>query len=314
MSGNVQTHLLHAYITDGWKNVDGWASPLLFERVMLIDTFQQQLGIMGHIGEIGVHHGKLFVMLYLLRRSGEKGIAIDLFDEQDLNVDKSGKGDRSIFVENVRNLAGDASQLEIMATDSTKITGADVSRLVGGKLRLLSIDGGHLKNIVAHDLHTATECLAEGGVVLVDDYLNPEFPGVTEGTLAFLADDKQLRPFCVSSQKLYLTTKGYEETYARLLYEEETGRSFNDRVKYNFVPGKTSPVRTADLLDTEVFCYSDDEYTSRQRLKRHMNDMQHRSRTVLSESEVWKQIRHSQAGQFLKNIANRLAPMRTATP
>lgn len=52
----------------------GWASPLLFERVMLIDKFQQQLEIVGHIGDIGVHHGQLFVMLYLLRRFGEKGI------------------------------------------------------------------------------------------------------------------------------------------------------------------------------------------------------------------------------------------------
>lgn len=225
-----------------------------------------------------------------------------------MNVDKSGKGDRSIFVDNVKTLTGDTSQLEILATDSTKITGADVSRLMGGTLRLLSIDGGHLKNIVTHDLQTATECLTDGGVVLVDDYLNPEFPGVTEGTLEFLTDNRQLRPFCVSRQKLYLTTKGYEETYARLLYEAETGRSFNDRVKYNFVPGKSSPVRTADLLDTEVFRYSDDEYTSQHRFKRHINGMRRNSRVVLSESAIWKQIRHSQAGQLMKHIANRLLP------
>lgn len=302
--------MLRSYITEEWKTVDGWASPALFARVMLIDKLQQQLEIVGHIGEIGVHHGKLFVMLYLLRRSGEKGIAIDLFEEQDLNVDKSGKGDRGIFVDNVRNLAGDTSQLEVLATDSMKISGADVCGLVGGKLRLLSIDGGHLKSIVSHDLLTATGCLTDGGVVLVDDYLNPEFPGVTEGTLAFLTKNQDLRPFCVSRQKLYLTTKGYEETYARLLYEEETGRSFNERVKYSFVPGKTGPVRTADLLDAEVFCYSDDEYTLQERAKKRVHDMQNKSRAVLGESAVWKRIRHSPAGHFLKGIADRLLPYR----
>lgn len=310
MSNERQAQLLDAYVRKHWKTIDGWASPLLFERVMLIHHLQRQLGVVGHVGEIGVHHGKLFIFLYLLRRSGERGIAIDLFEEQDLNIDKSGKGDRNIFIKNVERLAADPSALEILATDSTKITGADVSRLVGGKLRLLSIDGGHLKNIVAHDLKTAAECLTEGGVVLVDDYLNPEFPGVTEGTLAFLAEDRVLRPFCVSTQKLYLTTSGYEQRYARLLYEAETGRLFDERVKYSFALGKSSPVRIADLLDTEVLCYSDDEYTGLQRVKMRMKDLRRRTRVALSESVMWRKLRHSPGGAMLKAIANRVFPYR----
>ena len=310
MSEKDRACLLHAYITHGWKDVDGWAAPLLFERVMLIDQLQQQLGIKGHIGEIGVHHGKLFILLHLLRRAGERGLAIDLFEEQDLNVDKSGKGDRNIFVDHVHKLTGDGSQLEIFATDSTKISGADVSSLMGGKLRLLSIDGGHLKNIVAHDLQTAVGCLADGGVVLVDDYLNPEFPGVAEGTLAFLTANRDLRPFCVSTQKLYLTTRGYEDRYVRLLFEAETGRSFIDRVQYNFVPGRNCPVRTADLLDTEVLCYSDDEYTPLQRLMRRTREMRRHSRDTLSKSAIWKLVRHSPAGSLLKTVADRFLPYR----
>jgi hypothetical protein len=310
MSGNSRRQVLRTYITKGWKDIDGWASPSLFERVMRIDKIQERLGIVGHIGEIGVHHGRFFVFLYLLRRPREKGIAIDLFEDQDRNVDKSGKGDRSIFFDNVRRLTGDTSGLEIMATDSTQISGADVSRVVGGQLRLLSIDGGHLNHIVAHDLQTATECLAEGGVIFVDDYLNPEFPGVTEGTLAFLSDNKKLRPFCVSTQKLYLTTNGYEERYARSLYEAETGRSFGDRVKYSFVPGTNCPVRIADLLGTEVLCYSGDEYSLRERLKRRTKDMRRTLRNTLSETGVWKSIRHRAAGAVLKTIADRLFPYR----
>ena len=308
MTGGSHSSLLKLYVTKGWKSVGGWASPRLFERVILLDKLQQQLGITGHVGEIGVHHGKLFILLYLLRRASEKGIAIDLFEEQELNVDKSGKGDRSIFIDNVKNLTGDTSSLEILATDSTKISSDDVFRILDGRLRLLSIDGGHLKNIVAHDLRTASGCLADGGIVLVDDYLNPEFPGVAEGTLSFLMTNRELRPFCVSRQKLYLTTNGYEAKYTRLLYEEETGRSFSDRVKYSFVKGKNSPVRTAELLDTEVLCYSDDEYSSLQHLNKRIKDTRHKLKEILSESAAWKQIRGSAVGSLLKTIANRLLP------
>ncbi|MDA9981284.1 hypothetical protein N9H39_00795 [Gammaproteobacteria bacterium] len=54
-------------------------------------------------------------------------------------------------------MTGDTSDLEVLTTDSTSISGEDLIGIVGGKLRLLSIDGGHLKHIVEHDLQTATQ-------------------------------------------------------------------------------------------------------------------------------------------------------------
>jgi peptide chain release factor 2 len=51
--------------------------------------------------EIGVHHGRLFIPMALARRPGERALAIDVFEDQHLNVDHSGKGDRARFEENV---------------------------------------------------------------------------------------------------------------------------------------------------------------------------------------------------------------------
>ena len=53
---------------------------------------------------------------------------------------------------------------------------------MGGPLRFFSIDGGHLSHIVKHDLETAALSITDGGVIILDDYFNPEFPGVSEGT------------------------------------------------------------------------------------------------------------------------------------
>jgi hypothetical protein len=58
-------------------------------------------GTRGSVGEVGVHHGRLFILLYLLAEPDERAFAIDIFDEQHLNEDHSGQGDRKVFEENL---------------------------------------------------------------------------------------------------------------------------------------------------------------------------------------------------------------------
>jgi len=56
-----------------------------------------ELGIRGSLGEIGVHHGLLFIVLALSSGPDEQLFAVDVFGRQDLNIDKSGKGSRTWF-------------------------------------------------------------------------------------------------------------------------------------------------------------------------------------------------------------------------
>lgn len=299
---------LDLYVRRGHRAVEGWVSPLLFRRIICLDRLQRELGVVGHVGEIGVHHGQLFILLYLLRQAEERAVAIDLFEHQELNTDRSGAGDREIFLANITRWAGTPSAVEIIATDSTAISGQDVTTTVGDRLRLFSVDGGHQRETVTHDLRTASECLVAGGIVMVDDYLNPEFPGVAEATLAFLSSDTTLRPFCVSTQKLYLTTSDYAETYAHALYKAETGRSWSQERRHSFVKGIDSPIRTAELLDCTVVCYSDEVYRRSERLASSIRSLRRQLRHRASDNPVASAIGRGPLGRFAKQIGNKLFP------
>ena len=66
-----------------------------------IIEFQNSINRTSQLCEIGVHHGKSFIPM--LKFSGESVChCIDIFDEQSLNIDSSGKGDFSIFWKNIK--------------------------------------------------------------------------------------------------------------------------------------------------------------------------------------------------------------------
>jgi hypothetical protein len=69
--------------------------------IAALNERQRALDAKGGIAEIGVHHGKLFILLYLLGRPPEKAVAIDLFEDQHFNIDLSGSGDLAKFRRNL---------------------------------------------------------------------------------------------------------------------------------------------------------------------------------------------------------------------
>lgn len=72
------------------------------------------------------------------------------------------------------------------------------------KFSLIHIDGRHTESSVRNDLEFAEEHLDEGGVIVVDDYANPYFPGVASGTHQFLVRNG-FRPFLVTEGKMYIS-------------------------------------------------------------------------------------------------------------
>ena len=93
------------YIRRGKFYVDGWLRTEAAQIVVALTERQRSLGVAGGIAEIGVHHGKLFILLYLLGQASEKAVAIDLFEDQHLNVDQSGSGDLAKFRSNLERHA-----------------------------------------------------------------------------------------------------------------------------------------------------------------------------------------------------------------
>ena len=97
----------------------------------------------GNVADVGVDHGKLFILLCLLRSPKETAVAVDLFEDQDRNVDQSGAGNRERLTSNIRHHA-DMSGVIFEGRDSLQLDSNSLISVVGGRIRLFSIDGGRL--------------------------------------------------------------------------------------------------------------------------------------------------------------------------
>lgn len=208
---------LSNYRRFGIRSVQGWLEPDVLDvlEILLIGEPEK-----GGIAEIGVHHGKLFIGLQLLSPGGP-AVAMDLFDDQDMNIDRSGEGDRARFVRNVQRW-GDPSTLVIHQGDSTELSEDDLRGYLPDGARLFSVDGGHTKEIVRSDMRLAEQVCTDRGIVIADDVFNGSWPGVVEGTLAYLSDNAALRPFAIGFNKVFFARADaakdhYERLWARAL-------------------------------------------------------------------------------------------------
>jgi hypothetical protein len=207
MPGSFET-----YRAIGRRTVQGWVEPQTLDILRTLTEAQDHHGVSGAVAEIGVHHGKLFIGLQLLNRPGAPAVAVDVFGDQDLNVDQSGRGDLERFEANVRRWS-DWSSVVVRQVDSAHLTGDDVRTLAQGPVRLFSVDGGHTEEIVQHDMRTAEQALAPGGIAVADDVFNPEWPGVSVGTLRHLDTDGALVPFAIGFNKVYFTDRAHAALY-----------------------------------------------------------------------------------------------------
>lgn len=206
--------------------------------VRFCDAVHERMDVQGDIVEIGIHHGKLFFILAAAARENERCIAIDLFNNQSLNIDSSGHGDYGRFTQNIETLFPQIKpQLKIIEGDSMSIPVARADRVVGTEgVRLFSVDGGHTKHHVLQDMSIAQELVVSGGVVLLDDFLGPHWVGVTEGFFEYMATlNRRFAPFMVFENKLFLTT--FSEQPAMLVavrefIEAEYGDEIHNRWRY----------------------------------------------------------------------------------
>ena len=68
---------------------------------------------------------------------------------------------------------------------------------------MFSVDGAHTAAATRTDLGNAAACLTEGGVLVIDDVFNSDWPGVSEGFHSFMsASDQQLLPFVIAYNKV----------------------------------------------------------------------------------------------------------------
>ena len=192
-----------------YGHVEGWLGDRMAQIIGVIGTILDANSVRGHVVEFGVHHGLFLFLLNALRNEDEQCFAIDVFEKQSLNVDRSGSGSLTAFRSHLDNLMGPQGRFfRIVQRDTLSFSTVEATELFGKiGVKILSVDAGHTIQHACNDLHLAQEILVPGGIIAFDDYMSPHWPGVTEGFYRFMnSENRRLKPFMYFQNKLFLTT------------------------------------------------------------------------------------------------------------
>ena len=161
------------------RKLSGWLALADFEIMRTVVGSQSEQTA---IAEIGVHHGKSFIALAL--SSGNRQLyAIDIFGNQVENVDKSGSGDKQVFLENLARFGIDENRVVIDERLSSSV-GADEIYNSVGKVGFFHIDGGHNLEAVSGDIELACAVDCDESVLVFDDLFRADWPEVSHAVFS----------------------------------------------------------------------------------------------------------------------------------
>lgn len=205
---------LTEYRAHAFLEVGGWVAEQAVDALEVVTEFHDAHGITGDAMEIGVFQGRFFLALMAALRGEEVAVAVDIFDEQTLNIDHSGSssGLRLAFSRNIQRFAKMPDMARVIAADSMCVRPEVIrERSATGAFRLISVDGGHTAEHVMNDLSLAAQLIAPGGVVFLDDFHSPHWPSVFEGFVRFMLHaNRNLAPVLFAGNKLLLTTISHQ--------------------------------------------------------------------------------------------------------
>lgn len=221
-----------------FDHIEGWCSRDAALMFMAYNEVAAAHGVVGDVLEIGVHHGLSTIALAAMRGDGARLVAVDLFDElQSKNVSSSGSGSRAHFERNMRSFFGDLGFVRCIAAASNTIDPASL----GCRFSFCHVDGGHTARETYDDLDLCSRILLPGGMLALDDYFNPAFPGVCEGAIKFwLAHDGVLMPVAAGFNKV-LFQKAPASFDVHAAFEQ----------RFPFIPHET-----ATLWETPIHSFS----------------------------------------------------------
>lgn len=228
---------LESYL-GAFERIEGWLSPDAALMFMAYNEVVTEHGVAGDVLEIGVHHGLSALALGAMRRDGARLVAIDLFDDlQAQNVSASGSGSQARFAQNMRAFFGEIDFVQCIAAPSNTLAPDDL----GAGFSFCHVDGGHTAAETYGDLALCSRILLPGGLLALDDYFNPAFPGVCEGAIKFwLSGNGTLRPIAVGFNKVL-----FQKTPASF----DLNEAFDTRFPY-------IPYKEATLWETPVHSFS----------------------------------------------------------
>ncbi len=195
----VQRSFLQSYLA-AFQRIEGWFS---YDAGLMFMAYNQLIrgaGIAGDVLEIGVYHGLSSIAVAALRGPGRKLYAIDLFEELQSNeAYGSGASYRKFFEQNIQSFYASLDFLVTIAQASGQLKAEEFPRTFS----FCHVDGGHSSEETFDDLKFASDILLPGGLLALDDYFNPQHPGVCEGAVEFLRrQEGVLKPLAIGFNKV----------------------------------------------------------------------------------------------------------------
>jgi hypothetical protein len=196
----LQLYLQAFSVIRGWFQFD---AALLF---MAYNQLQREQSASGDVLEIGVYHGLSSIAVAALRGTGRRFVVVDPFDDaSETNVAMYGNGIRDHFARNFSGFYPDTGFLQVIARPSLGLTTA----AIGTGFTFCHIDGGHSREETYNDLALCCDAMADGGLLAIDDYFNPQHPGVCEGAAEFLLRRPgAIRPLAIAYNKVLFQKGG----------------------------------------------------------------------------------------------------------
>jgi hypothetical protein len=207
------------YLSTTFVQTEGWCSPHLWQAIQPLSDFQNSKGVTNPIAEIGVYHGKFFIGL-MKTRPGGTHYAIDSFGKHVANLDRAGDGDLEILKVNIAMAGEDLNSVVFLQCDSMSITHGEIDtiRAITGGFSMFSVDGCHIAAHTINEFRIAMELTIPEGIIFVDDYCNPDWPGVQEGMAKlYFHDDPRFIPLLFTSSKLVCCHISHHRTLLNLV-------------------------------------------------------------------------------------------------
>jgi Methyltransferase domain len=181
--------LVDTYLTDGFDDVRGMSSRFATAICAYLLARQTELGIAGHVAEIGTFEGRFFIAMALALAEGERALGIDTFVWPDSGVLDRFKNHCTTWQVLDRTIVHQGS--------SQELGGAWVQETLGGQVRLWHIDGEHSRGVLKHDLDLAYATTHPEGLIVVDDMLHPEYPLLIIALHEWLKVHPDIRVLCI---------------------------------------------------------------------------------------------------------------------
>lgn len=171
MAFNSGNPAVDRYIAEGYETVRGMSSRFAATISGHVIRRQSELGIKGHIAEVGTFEGRFFIAMALGLADGERALGIDTFDWPN-----AGLYDR--FNAHCARFGLTAARYAALKASTRNLSPKDIAAGLGDTqpVRFWHIDGDHSRESLTIDLDLAYATMHPQGILCLDDMLHPGYP------------------------------------------------------------------------------------------------------------------------------------------